>query len=120
EPFDFLFSVTWLRILPDPVVALPTRAAVNFHDGPLPTYAGLNVTTWAILNDEPRHAVSWHLIESTVDAGRVLESQSFEIAANETAFSLNTRCYEAGMSTFDALVARLESGNLDGSPQEGT
>src|SRR5687767_4474854 len=40
--FDVLFSITHLELLPDAVLALPRRAAINFHDGPLPRYAGLN------------------------------------------------------------------------------
>ena len=32
------------------------ETAINFHDGPLPGYAGLNVTTWALLAGEREHA----------------------------------------------------------------
>src|ERR1051325_8985961 len=37
-PHDYLFAVTWLQLLPQAVLALPLRAPVNFHDGPLPRY----------------------------------------------------------------------------------
>src|SRR5688500_5616818 len=40
--FDHLFSITHLALLPDDVLALPSRSAINFHDGLLPRYAGLN------------------------------------------------------------------------------
>ena len=33
RPFDYLFSVTNLSVLADEVIALPTRGAINFHDG---------------------------------------------------------------------------------------
>ena len=36
EAFDHLFAITWLRLLPASVLALPRVSAVNFHDGPLP------------------------------------------------------------------------------------
>ncbi len=41
-PFDYLFAITHLSILPADVLTKPQRAAINFHDGPLPRYAGLN------------------------------------------------------------------------------
>ena len=47
QPFEFLFSITHLAIIPGDLVALPTRGAINFHDGPLPNYAGLNTPVWA-------------------------------------------------------------------------
>jgi len=37
--FDWLLSVANLDMIPDAVLALPKRGAVNFHDGPLPRYA---------------------------------------------------------------------------------
>ena len=60
--FDYLFSVVHLSRVPVEVLALPRQLAINFHDGPLPAYAGLNVTSWALLNQEPRarHLVARH------------------------------------------------------------
>ena len=53
QPYDFdvLFSIANLRILPDAVLE-QAKVRINFHDGPLPGYAGLNVTSWAILAGE--------------------------------------------------------------------
>src|SRR5262245_49334045 len=48
EPFDYLFAITHLSILPDDVLRLPAKGAINFHDGPLPRYAGLNAPAWAL------------------------------------------------------------------------
>src|SRR5262245_60151701 len=50
--FDYLFSIVNLRILPAALVRQARVAALNFHDGPLPHYAGLHATSWAILNGE--------------------------------------------------------------------
>ena len=74
--------------------------AINFHDGPLPGYAGLNVTTWALLAGEREHAITWHLMTSDVDGGEIVAAEHFPIADDETAFSLNARCYEAALASF--------------------
>ncbi|WP_156505592.1 formyltransferase family protein, partial [Sulfitobacter sp. HI0054] len=115
---DWLLSIANLRLIPDAVLALPKRGAVNFHDGPLPRYAGLNTPAWAIINGEARHGVSWHLIETGVDTGDLLAQRDVDIAADETAFSLNSKCYAAGMESFGEVLAQLESGSLQATAQD--
>ncbi|WP_299411825.1 MupA/Atu3671 family FMN-dependent luciferase-like monooxygenase [uncultured Sulfitobacter sp.] len=117
-PFDWLLSIANLRIIPEPVLALPRKGAVNFHDGPLPRYAGLNTPAWAIINGETQHGVSWHMIEGGVDEGDLLAQEFVEIAENDTAFSLNSKCYAAGMESFARVMAQLESGAPARTPQD--
>ncbi len=107
---DWLLSIANLTVLPAAVLALAAKGAVNFHDGPLPAHAGLNAPVWAILAGEAEHAITWHMIEGGVDQGRILETRSFPIAADETALTLNTRCFEAGLDSFPDLLAQLETG----------
>ncbi len=118
ERIDHVFAITWLRLLPDAVLRLPQRGAINFHDGPLPRYAGLNATCWAILHGEAEHAITWHRIERETDTGDVLLQRRFPIASDDTAFTLNARCFQAGIETFAELVARLEAGDLAATPQD--
>jgi len=54
--------------------------AINFHDGPLPRYAGLHATTWAILNQETSHGVTWHEMREIVDTGAILQQRVFALA----------------------------------------
>ncbi|WP_147114319.1 MupA/Atu3671 family FMN-dependent luciferase-like monooxygenase [Tateyamaria sp. syn59] len=104
---DWLLSIANLDILPDAVLTLPKRGAVNFHDGPLPAYAGLNAPVWAALSGETTHGISWHLIEGGVDEGDVLASATINIAPEDTALTLNTKCYGAAIESFPALMAEL-------------
>jgi len=118
EPFEWLFSVANLSIIPDDVLALPTRGSINFHDGPLPRYAGLNSPSWAILHGEKQHGISWHLIEGGVDEGDVLERESFELGAADTSVVANTRCWEAAIESFGRLVPALVAGTFTRSKQD--
>ncbi|WP_083274697.1 MupA/Atu3671 family FMN-dependent luciferase-like monooxygenase [Novosphingobium resinovorum] len=104
---DYVFSISNLAVLPAEVLALASRAAINFHDGPLPELAGLNTPVWALLDGAPRHGVTWHLMTGAVDEGAILAAERFDIAKEETALSLNTRCFEAGLRCFEGLVADL-------------
>ncbi|MFP4327482.1 MAG: MupA/Atu3671 family FMN-dependent luciferase-like monooxygenase, partial [Paracoccaceae bacterium] len=108
---DWLFSIANLDVIPEPVLALAGRGAINFHDGPLPAYAGLNAPVWALLNGESRHGVTWHLIGGGIDEGDILEQRLFDIAPGDTALTLNARCYEAGIESFATLLTALEGGD---------
>ncbi len=117
EPFDYLFSITNLAILPEALLVLPQKGAINFHDGPLPRYAGLYATSWALLNQELIHGVTWHTMTAAVDEGLLLKQQLFPIREGETAFSLNVKAYEAGIESFAALVADIENNSLQPQTQ---
>ncbi|WP_164018466.1 MupA/Atu3671 family FMN-dependent luciferase-like monooxygenase [Pyxidicoccus trucidator] len=118
RPFDWLFSIVNLSLVKDEVLRLPRRMAINFHDGPLPRYAGLNVTSWALLHREAQHGVTWHEMTSGADKGRILKQRLFDVAPNETAFSLNARCYTLGMETFAELAAELVEGRVEPVEQD--
>ena len=104
--FGYLFAITHLTVLAPEVIALPTRAAINFHDAPLPEYAGLNTPVWALLNGERQHGITWHLMTREVDRGDILAQRRFDLADDETALTLNTRCFEAGDRKLRAGRAR--------------
>lgn len=116
---DWLLSIANLNVIPDEVLAL-AKGAVNFHDGPLPKYAGLNAPVWAIMNGESHHGISWHLIEGGIDEGDILAQSLFEIGVNDTALTLNTRCFEAALESFPSLLLQLESETLARKPQDLT
>ncbi len=105
---DWLLSIANLDVVPDRVLALAIKGGVNFHDGPLPDYAGLNAPVWALWNGESRHGITWHLMTAGVDEGDRLEQRLFPILDSDTALTLNTRAYEAALQSFPALIDQLE------------
>ncbi|MFM2391056.1 MAG: hypothetical protein RLZZ437_2611, partial [Pseudomonadota bacterium] len=106
---DWLLSIANLTVIPDHLLAR-AKAAVNFHDGPLPRHAGLNAPVWALLQGDAQHGITWHRIAGGVDEGAVLVQRIFDIAPEDTALSLNTKCFAAGMDSFPDLMLALESG----------
>src|SRR2546429_3979319 len=52
RPFDYLFSIVNPYILPKLVLESPRRCAINYHNAPLPRYAGSYATSWAIMQGE--------------------------------------------------------------------
>ncbi len=108
--FDWLLSIANLALLPDAVLALPRVGAINFHDGPLPGYAGLNTPAWALMRGETRYGVTWHMLEAGIDTGDIVAQQALDIAPDDTAFTLNSKCYAAAIDCFAGLVPQIEAG----------
>ncbi len=111
EPFDYLFSIVNEHILREDVLSLPRRLAVNYHDAPLPRYAGTHATSWALMNGEQTHGISWHEITDVVDAGDILKQRLVIVAPDDTALTLNTKCFEAAINAFAELVEELAAGS---------
>ena len=107
SPFDYLFSIVNSYLLPKEILELPSKYAINYHDAPLPRYAGVNATSWALMHQEKTHGVTWHVMTNLVDSGDILKQPKIEIADNETAFSLNGKCYEAAIDSFAQLIDEL-------------
>lgn len=107
--FDYLFSIVNDVILPKSIIQAPRYYAINYHNSPLPKYAGLYATSWAIMNNESEHAISWHLIEPTIDAGAIVKQHFFPIEKQDTALNLNLKCYESAIESFTTLVSELAS-----------
>jgi hypothetical protein len=118
--FDYLFSITNLAILPEEVLALARKASINFHDGPLPRYAGMYAPSWAIFNGECEHGVVFHAMTAGADEGDIYASRSCRIAPGDTSLTLNTRNYLAAIGAFRELIAGLEAGTATAEPQDLT
>ncbi|MDR7132687.1 amino acid adenylation domain-containing protein [Algoriphagus sp. 4150] len=110
QPFDFLFSISNLTLLSKEVYDSPRKYAINYHNGPLPRYAGLNVTSWALINKEPCYGITWHCINGIIDGGDILKQSTLSIDEDETVFSLDIKCFESAVNEFNALTDELLNG----------
>ena len=113
----YIFSADNLRIFGVKFLRLAGCACINFHNGPLSEYRGVNIPSWVIWNKEPTHAVSWHVMVEELDAGAILLQRRFDVAPRETAFSLSLKCIQAGIDSTKELVAQLEQQADMRSPQ---
>jgi amino acid adenylation domain-containing protein len=118
QPADYLFSANNPLILSAELLATARKAAINYHDAPLPRYAGNYATSWALLRGEQSHAVTWHLMADRVDAGDIMKQQIIRVAYDETALSLNLKCYHAAIASFSEMVDALALGRARFTAQD--
>ncbi|MDO8778571.1 MAG: formyltransferase family protein [Burkholderiaceae bacterium] len=116
ESRPILLSVANEQLIPARVLELFAHA-INFHDAPLPHYAGSHATSWALMARERSYAVSWHHMTSIADTGDVMLQVPVRIEANETALTLNAKCHEAALESFPVLLDRLALGDFKGRRQ---
>lgn len=114
---DFLFSIINHHKLSATFIHSATQLAINYHDALLPKYAGVHATSWALLNEETEHGITWHSMADKVDTGDILLQEKFLIEKNETAFSLNLKCHQLALLTFEKLLDGLIQGNITPKPQ---
>ena len=115
---DWLLSIANTDVIPDSILSLARHGGVNFHDGPLPRYAGLNAPVWALLNGETTHGITWHVIEGGIDEGAVVASKMFDVAPGDTALTLNAKCFSAAIECFDEVILALDAGLPSVAPQD--
>jgi putative pyridoxal-dependent aspartate 1-decarboxylase len=114
---DFLFSIVNSFVLPDEIISAPKCLAINYHNSPLPRFAGTYATSWALISGQSEYSVSWHLITARLDAGDILKQKSVAIMAGDTAFTLNLRCYESALISFDELLGDIANNTVLRIPQ---
>ncbi|WP_304412938.1 formyltransferase family protein, partial [Cupriavidus sp. UYPR2.512] len=115
---DLLFSIANPLLLPIDLVRKLRRGAYNYHDGPLPRYAGVHATSWALLAHEREFAISWHLVEEGIDTGDLVVQKEVSIETSDTALTLNLRCYESAIVGFMELLSILKMGKRGGIRQK--
>ena len=115
--FDVLLSIYNGYVLRAETLALARIASINYHNAPLPAYAGLRATAWAVLHGEPVHGITWHHIDPEIDTGLILVQRCFPLQPEETTASLNLRCTVAALESFEEVLDGLEKGCLKGRPQ---
>jgi amino acid adenylation domain-containing protein len=114
-----LFSVINPHLISETILEKhQVSLALNYHDSLLPTYAGVQSTTWAIINQEKVHGVTWHQISSGIDEGDIVLQKVIIIEPNESAHSLNIKCTEACLELFQSLLSAIERDNLSVTNQD--
>ena len=117
----YLFSIINPHIIPKAILEHKNIIlALNYHDAPLPKYAGINSTSWTIINNEKQHGVTIHKIAAGPDTGDIAAQALIPITADETAMSLNLKCSEQFLVLFKEVIAKIATKTLEFTKQDLT
>jgi len=85
---DFFVVVDYGKIIPQNILDIPPRGAINIHPSKLPLYRGASPIQTAILNGDKETAISIMLIDTEIDHGPILAQTPVPIAPDDTYGSL--------------------------------
>ena len=114
---DWIFNINCYQYLRPQVLAAASKGVINFHNGPLPLYGGVNISSWPIINRETHHGVTWHLVNEGIDKGDILAQSFFEIGPRWTAAKLMSFCILEGIQLFEKFWEGWVNSEIQARPQ---
>jgi folate-dependent phosphoribosylglycinamide formyltransferase PurN len=107
---DYLLLLSWKHLLPPAWISWARIAAINLHYSLLPKFRGVYPVNWALIQGETSTGISFHEVNESIDAGRILLQKPLEITATDTAGTLLNRLDTLTSRSFPELITLLESG----------
>ncbi len=106
--------------IPDWLLALHPRGAVNVHGSLLPAYRGAAPVNRAVINGDAQTGVTTMLLASRMDAGPILMQRRTPIGPEETAGEVTARLAELGAGLLVVTLDGLASGIVQPREQDET
>lgn len=105
-------------ILKRPIIELPRIGCVNAHSSLLPKHRGPNPFIAAVLANEKKAGVTFHIIDEGIDTGDIIGQFAFPLGPQDTGLTVyNQACKVAGQHVVE-VVDRIEAEGLRGVPQD--
>lgn len=115
---EIVVVVAFGRILPQSLLELAPRGAVNVHASLLPRHRGAAPIAWAIARGDRETGVTTQRMVARLDAGDVLLQRATPIGARETASGLERRLAAMGARLLVETLAGLAAGSITARPQD--
>lgn len=114
---DVIVVAAYGLILPESVLAIPSRACVNVHASLLPRWRGAAPVQAAILAGDAESGVSLMQMDAGLDTGPVYRAQAIPIGDDETAGRLHDRLARLGGKMLVVALPDILAGRLEARPQ---
>jgi len=108
--YDLLISYLSPWIVPKEALKKTIKWNINFHSGP-PEYPGIGCFNFAIYESSENFGATAHLMNQTVDTGKIIGVRRFPITDRETVKSLSIKTYDAQLSLYIEVMNYIISNN---------
>ncbi|MEL7027835.1 MAG: methionyl-tRNA formyltransferase [Pseudomonadota bacterium] len=115
---DVAVVVAYGLILPRAVLNAPRLGCINLHGSLLPRWRGAAPIQRAIMAGDDETGVQAMQMAPGLDTGPILMSEAVSIESDDTAGSLHDRLADVGAQLLPRVLAALESGGLEPTPQD--
>jgi methionyl-tRNA formyltransferase len=114
---SFIFSFYYRRMIPEAVLRLAPRGALNMHGSLLPRYRGRSPVNWAIVHGERETGVTLHRMEARADAGPIVGQEAVSILPDDIALDVFRKVTCAAERLLDRVLPSLLDGSAVALPQ---
>lgn len=114
---DLLVVVAYGKLLPLPILNLPTYGCLNVHASLLPRWRGASPIQQAILSGDAESGVSLMQMSEGLDEGPVLAQTKLTLSNTETAQSLHDKLAVSGADLLIKTLATLPTRLQEAAPQ---
>ena len=115
---DFLFSFYYRKMLGAPLLAIPSRGALNMHGSLLPKYRGRAPVNWAVLHGERETGATLHDMTAKPDAGGIVDQEAVPIGPDETAREVFDKVTDAAEIVLERALPGLIAGTAKRRPND--
>ncbi len=105
---DLILVAAYGQILPETILSIPPRGAVNLHASLLPKYRGASPVQRCILNGDTETGVTVMKMNAGIDTGDILMQTRVAIGGEDTAEDLTRRLAEAAGALTGELLSMLK------------
>lgn len=115
---DLFVVVAYGQILSQKLLDIPKTFAINIHASLLPKYRGAAPINWAIIKGENTTGITIIKMTKGMDAGPIILQKSIDIAASDTAITLEERLSKLAAQSLLSSLAAIERNNYSLMPQD--
>jgi methionyl-tRNA formyltransferase len=115
---DLFVVVAFGQILPQSLLDIPVRGAINVHASLLPLYRGAAPIQWSIINGDTETGVTTMMMDQGMDTGDMLLVEKTPIGPRETAADLHDRLSTMGAHALIRTLEKMLDGTLERIPQD--
>lgn len=105
---NVLITLGWRRIIDKTILNL-VDLAVNVHPAILPQYRGYHPVPYVLINNEQEHGVTAHIIEETLDSGKIILQKKFGINQFSTLKSLQYQANNIMPKFLKELINKIDT-----------
>lgn len=113
-----LYVVVAFKVLPQSLLEIPGKGAINLHASLLPKYRGAAPIHWAVINGEEQTGCTVFFLEKSVDTGNVISQVKTPINPNETTGDVYNRLQVIGAELLVDCVNQIANKSFTLSAQD--
>jgi len=108
---DLIVVNSW-GMLPGKIIFSPKHKTINLHPSILPQYKGALPTLWALKNKDRESAVTYMILDESMDGGGVLSQNKFKIDQYDNALMIEDKIEKIIKKTLNNDVEKYLNGQL--------